>query len=336
MTEGRRRGERAEAADALALAADMRPEPAMHRGARHRLVAALAGVVLRDIGDEARRQQPHIAESALPQQHLVERRHAARRRIAAAARHAGRLEFGRVVARLGGVGIGAARLLALRHADKDVAGEAERGQDLVADHLAVIPPGHRLDDHRLGQMRGARVVLQPRSRRPVEREVADLGAHPRVVGPGRLGHVAAWKSALMRHDLMQGDLALAALRELRQVIGDPVHEGKLAFLDQRPDRRAGQHLGLAEQQEQIVLLRRRVPRLGLRVAISPEQRQLPVPGQRDLRARVTAFLDMLPDQPVEMLQRGRGKAEARRVGGWQRVVVEHGCLLPGVQSQDAT
>src|SRR5205809_764919 len=84
-----------------------------------------------------------------------------------------------------------------------------------------------------------------------------------------------------------------------------------------------------------ILVRRRVPRLGLRVAISPEQRQLPVPGQRDLRARVTAFLDMLPDQPVEMLQRGRGKAEARRVGGWQRVVVEHGCLLPGVQSQDA-
>ena len=227
----------------------------------------------------------------------------------------------------GRIGVGATLLLARRDADKDVLGEPERRQHLVADHVAIVLPGYRLDDHRLGQMRGARVVLQPRAGGPVEREVADLGAHPRVIGPGRLGHVAARKAALMGHDLMQGDLALAALGELRQVIGNPVHEGELAFLDQCPHRAAGQHLGLAEQQEKCVVRCRQVPALGLGIAIGAEQRQLAVTRQRYLRAGVTAFLDMLTDQPVEMLQRRRGKAEARGVGGGQRISVGHGGLL---------
>ena len=77
-------------------------------------------------------------------------------------------------------------------------------------------------------------------------------------------------------------------------------------------------------------------RLGLGVAIGAEQRQLAVPRQRDLRAGIAALLDVLPDQPIEMLQRRRGKAEARRVGGWQRIAVGHGCLLRGIRREDAT
>ena len=61
--------------------------------------------------------------------------------------------------------------------------------------------------------------------------------------------------------------------------------------------------------------------LGLGVAIGAEQRQLAVPRQRDLRAGIAAFLDMLADQPVEMLERLAGKAERRGVAGGQRVVV---------------
>ena len=174
------------------------------------------------------------------------------------------------------------------------------------------------------------MVLQPRAGGPIEREIADFGAHASMIGPGRLGHVAARKAALMGHDLMQGDLALAALRELRQMVGDPIHEGKLALFDQCPDGRAGEHFGLAEQQEQRVVSRRRMPRFGLGIAVSAEQRQFAVPRQRDLRAGIAALLDMLPDQPIEMLQRRRGEAEARRVGGRQRIV-GHGCLLPRVR-----
>ncbi len=131
----------------------------------------------------------------------------------------------------------------------------------------------------------------------------------------------------MGHHLMQGDLALAAPGEFRQMVGDLVHEREPAFLDQCPYRRAGQHLGLAEQQEQGVAAGRLATRLGLGVAIAAVERQLAVPRQRDLRARIATFLDMLADQPVEMLQRLGGKPQARGVAGGQRVVVGHGAFL---------
>ena len=111
----------------------------------------------------------------------------------------------------------------------------------------------------------------------------------------------------MRHDLVQCDLAFAALGEFGQMVGDPVHERELAFLDQRPYRRTGQNLGLAEQQEQCLAGRRLLARFGPGVAIGAEHRQLAVPRQGNLRARITALLDMLPDQPVEMLQRSAAK-----------------------------
>jgi hypothetical protein len=231
------------------------------------------------------------------------------------------------VARFGRVGVGAALLLARRHTDKDVLGEPERRQHLLSDHVAVVLAGHRLDDHRLGQVRGARVVLQPRARRPVEREITDLGAHSCMVGPRRLGHVTARETALMRHDLVQGYLALAARSEFRQVVGDAVHETQLAFFDQHPYRGARQNLGLTEQKEQCLAGRRYLLGLGLRVAVGPEQRKFSVPRQRDLCAGITAFLDVLPDQAVEMLKRRLGKAEACRVGRWQRIVIGHRCLL---------
>jgi len=65
MAEGLRRGDRAEAANAVAVATDMRAEAAMHRNPTHRVVAALAGVAARDIANEAGRKHPDIAEPAL-------------------------------------------------------------------------------------------------------------------------------------------------------------------------------------------------------------------------------------------------------------------------------
>src|ERR1700720_2805693 len=116
MPEGLRRTDRAEAADAVAVAANMRAEAAMHRDAAHRVVAAIAGVAARHVADETRRLQPDIPEPAAPQQHLVERRHPACGRIAAAARHSGRLELRRIVPGFRIVGVGATLLLARRDA----------------------------------------------------------------------------------------------------------------------------------------------------------------------------------------------------------------------------
>ena len=56
------------------------------------------------------------------------------------------------------------------------------------------------------------------------------------------------------------------------------------------------------------------PRFGLGVAIGAEQRQLAVPRQRDLRAGIAALLDMLADQPVEMLERLLREAELAAEG----------------------
>jgi hypothetical protein len=60
-----------------------------------------------------------------------------------------------------------------------------------------------------------------------------------MVGPGFAADVTRRKPALMRHDLVQCDIAFAALGEFGQVIGDPIHERQLALLDQGPDRRTG-------------------------------------------------------------------------------------------------
>ena len=61
-------------------------------------------------------------------------------------------------------------------------------------------------------------------------------------------------------------ISLLPRGEFRQVVGDAVHEGQLAFLDQRPHRAAGQHFGLAEQQKQGLIGRGLAPPLGLGVA----------------------------------------------------------------------
>src|SRR3954464_12241046 len=111
MPESLRRADRAEAADAVALAANMRAETAMHRNSGHRGVTEVAGMVSRHIGDEPRRQQPYTAEAAPAKQHLIKCRHAPPRREAAAARQSRRPKFGRVVAPLFRIGIGAAPLI---------------------------------------------------------------------------------------------------------------------------------------------------------------------------------------------------------------------------------
>ena len=324
MPERHRGADRAQAADTVALSAHMRPKPAMHRNPVHLHIATITGMVARDVGDQPRREQPHIPQPSTGTQHLIKRHHAARRRKAAATRQPGRPELGGIVTGFRRVGVRTAALLLRRHADEYVVAQSERFDHPRADHVAVILAGDRLDHHRLHQVRRLAVVLQLRSRGPIQREVADLGAHPRMVGPGRLGDVVVRKAALMRHHLFQRDVGFATCGKLRQVVGYLVHEGQFALLHQRPHRRTGQHLGLTEQQEQRVV-RRRLPRwLGLRIAIGAEQRQLPVPRQGDLRAGIAAFLDMLLDQPVEMLDRPGSEAKAGKIAGRQRVIARHG------------
>src|SRR5436190_20120819 len=100
MSEGGRRGDAAETADAAAGAAGMWADAAMHRDIGHRLVGTVAGEIAGDVFDHPLREQPHRAEPAAAEHHLIERGHRARRAETAAMRQAGLAEFGAVVARL--------------------------------------------------------------------------------------------------------------------------------------------------------------------------------------------------------------------------------------------
>ena len=77
--------------------------------------------------------------------------------------------------------------------------------------------------------------------------------------------------------------------------------------------------------------------LGLRVAIGAEQCKLAVPRERDLRAGIAAFLDMLLDQPIEMIERLGGEAETGGIAGRQRIFAWHGRFSSHLgQATDAT
>ena len=60
MPEGRWRTDRAKPADAITVAAHMRPEAAMHRDVVHLRVTAIAGVVARHVGDRGDEQMNGI------------------------------------------------------------------------------------------------------------------------------------------------------------------------------------------------------------------------------------------------------------------------------------
>ncbi len=128
------------------------------------------------------------------------------------------------------------------HPNENVVGQTKWFKHAGPDDVAVILSGHRLDHHRLRQMRGTGVVLQPRPRRPVEREVAYLGSHFLVVGPGGLGYVAAREAAAMRHHQFERNVGFAMGGEFRQIFRNLVHEGQLAFFDQGPKRRTRSEL----------------------------------------------------------------------------------------------
>ena len=292
----------------------------MHRNPAHRAVAQLPGVVTRDVFHQAGGEDAHVAQPALVRQHLVERGHAARRREPAGMRQSGQPQLGAVVvghlAALAVVHFGAAIVLFGRHADPHVVVEAERPEDAGVDDIAVIFAGGGLHHHRQHRMGAAAVVGHARSWGPVEREVADLRPHLGMIEPGVALHMRAGETGLVGGDLMDGDVGFAPTGEFRQVVGDFVHEGQLAFLDQGPEAGHAEHFGLREQQPKRVV---RGGAAGAGVAVSAEQRQLAVAGEGDLRAGVTALGDVAADYRVQMVQRFAGESEAFQVGGGQWV-----------------
>ena len=256
VAEGAGAGKAAEAAHVLGGAAEMRSEAAMHRHA-HVLVDPVAGVVADGVLQQARRDQPCAVELAAVQHHLVERGHRPRAGIAAAARHAGAAEVGAVVVGerprahafgFGLVHVGGAAVLAVRQADEELAAEAERLDDGLADDVAIVAAGHRLDQHGERPVRRGAVIVNLRARRELEREVAHHLAQPLVVGPRVLADHRVGEARLMGDGLQHGDVALGVLGELRHVVGDLVGEAEQAALGQHPQRDRGHNFGIRVEQ----------------------------------------------------------------------------------------
>jgi hypothetical protein len=112
----------------------------------------------------------------------------------------------------------------------------------------------------------------------------------------------------MTEDLGKGDLALAVARKFRNMIGDPVGEAQQTVLHEHPDSRCGNHFRIRKEQPERVGGGRRL-RDDRGSAERLEQREAPVPGKRDLRARIAALRDMRFDQLLEPRERRLVKAE---------------------------
>src|SRR5437868_14194813 len=124
----------------------MRPDTAVPRAAAHAFVSPVAGKLGRGVLDHSLREQPHGAEPASADHHLVESRHRSRRPEAPAMRQPGLPKFGAVVARLGiwrGVNIGAALLFLGRNTDEKLVDVTERSDDALADDFAGIAASER-------------------------------------------------------------------------------------------------------------------------------------------------------------------------------------------------
>src|SRR6185312_16186016 len=143
-----------------------------------------------------------------------------------------------------------------------------------------------------------------RSRRPFEGDVRDQSAQELMVLPRRRGqiHGGAWEAALMSQHLQQGDVALAVAGEIGHVLGYAIAESERALLDQHPDRRRGDHLGVGVEEPQAVVARRRRLRLEPRLPEAAEERELAVARHGDLRAGIAPVADMSFDDRAEAVE----------------------------------
>lgn len=193
MAEGARARHAAQAAHVLGEAAEMGAEATVHRHA-HERVDPVAGVVADRVLQHARRHELRAVQLAAVQHHLVERGHRPRRTVARAAGRAGlapvggvgvgaRLEALALLVALGLMHVGGTAELALGQADIELAREAERLGHGLANDVAEVLAGHRLDQHAERPVRGQAVIVHLRARRELEREVAHHLAQPLVVGP---------------------------------------------------------------------------------------------------------------------------------------------------------
>src|SRR5262249_38402027 len=134
----------------------------------HVTVDALARVVAGDVLDQPRRQEADAVERAAVRHHLVEGGHRPRGRVAATRRRTRAAELDRVL--LGApdltpaIGTGLVHVdgplaFAFGETDEELAAEAERLGDVVADERAIVGLRERFDQDGRGPVGRAAVIV---------------------------------------------------------------------------------------------------------------------------------------------------------------------------------
>jgi hypothetical protein len=206
------------------------------------------------------------------------------------------------------VHVDGARVLGIRQPDEELAGEPQRLDDLLADERAIVRLREGLDQDRGHPVRGAPVIDDARSWRPLQREAADRSPQQVVVRPRLLGDVGVGKSALMREQLDDGEIALPVGLEARHVLRHAVGVAQRPPFREEPHGARRDDLRVRVHEPERVLARGHARGLEASVAEGPEERELSPARDGDLRARIPAFGQMAGDDLAEPLERLRIEA----------------------------
>jgi hypothetical protein len=97
----------------------------------------------------------------------------------------------------------------------------------------------------------------------------------------------------------------------------PVRKAKFAFLDQRPDRRCRDDLGVRKQRKKRLLIDRACG-IDRRTAEATVERELAVPGYGELRSRMEAACDVGSNDLACALELCGIETEGFRAGEWNQ------------------
>jgi hypothetical protein len=132
--------------------------------------------------------------------------------------------------------------------------------------------------------------------------------HLCMVMPSAGRHFSVWKTCLVRDELQQADVLLAPSREAAQVVCNPIGESKLAVLEQLPQSRGYQHLGVRVKQPELIVVSwqdlcvRFMPVANAGQTKTAVHHAMPLTRERDLAARVLVVVDVRLDQIKQRLQ----------------------------------
>ena len=123
----------------------------------------------------------------------------------------------------------------------------------------------------------------------------------------------------MRQQMRERHAFLAMRLEAGNMFRNAIRKAKLAFLDQRPDRRRGDDLGVREQRKQRLLIGR-ARGIDHGVAEAAVERELAMPRHRHLRAGMEIAGDMGSDDLAGAIEFRGIETEGFRAGGreWRR------------------